>query len=226
MTDAAPHMLGQSTLVERIYQSIRDQMLSLKLPPGTRLKDTELAAAFGTSNTPVREALRRLETAALVETIPRRGTFVKRLSRSDVQGLYEVREALEVLAVRLAVERASDVLLQQVAETAELHLSTVKKGNIGEYLKYDRRFHELIAEGSDNSVLASMLFRLGDRFHVVRRMDLEDSMSGQEHSDIAAALLDRDGKEATRLMKNHIRVHRDRVLDILGQKEANGDIGN
>ena len=223
MNDQSSWLSGRLTLTDQVYEIVRSQILNMELPPGTRLKDSELAETLGISNTPVREALRRLEEAELVETEPRRGTFVKQLSLREVEGLYEVRTALEILAVRLGARRASDALLKQIAEAAKLHLNAVQRGAVDEFLEYDRRFHDLIAEGADNPILASMLTSLADRIHIVRRMDLgrrQDEMSGQEHLDIATALLQRDGEEAARRMENHIREHKGRVLDIVGISEG------
>jgi len=217
--DSQDHLLSQrATLVDQVYKVLRRQILDAELPPGTRLKDSELAESLGISNTPVREALRRLEQTALVETIPRRGTFVKKLSLAEVEGLYEVREALETLAVRLAAERADDALLNQILQTAQLHIAGVQRGAVSEYLHHDRQFHHLIAEGAGNSVLASMLTSIADRIHITRRMDLgqhQDEMAGQEHAEIGQALSHRDGEEAARLMQHHIREHRMRVVGML-----------
>jgi DNA-binding GntR family transcriptional regulator len=228
LTDHARQLSNRLTLTGEVYEIIRNRILNLELPPGTWLKDSELADTLGTSNTPVRESLRRLEAEGLVETIPRRGTFVKRLSQPEVEGLYEVREALEMLAVRLAAQRASDALLKEVAAVAELHLQAVQHGDVNEYLEYDRRFHDLIAVGSDNLTLTSILRTLADRIHIVRRMDLgrrQDESSGHEHLEIAAALSRRDGETAARLMEDHIRLHRGRVLDMLSQEQANDQTG-
>jgi DNA-binding GntR family transcriptional regulator len=211
------------TLADQVYEIVRSQILSMELPPGTRLKDSELAETLGISNTPVREALRRLEEAELVETEPRRGAFVKRLSLREVEGLYEVRTALEVLAVRLAAMRADEVLLGKIEEAARLHVSAVQRGAVDEFLEYDRRFHGLIAEGAGNPILAHMLISLADRIHIVRRMDLgrrQDETSGQEHHEVAKALLERDGEGAARLMEHHIREHKGRVLELLSDAEA------
>jgi DNA-binding GntR family transcriptional regulator len=220
LTNDVRQLSSRLTLTGEVYEIIRSRILNLELPPGTWLKDSDLAYALGTSNTPVRESLRRLEAEGLVETIPRRGTFVRRLSQPEVEGLYEVREALEILAVRLAAQRANDALLEEVVSVAERHLQAVQHGDINEYLEHDRRFHDLIAVGSENSTLTSILRRLADRIHIVRRMDLgrrQDELSGREHLDIAAALMRRDGEAAAHLMESHIRVHRGRVLDTLSQ---------
>jgi DNA-binding GntR family transcriptional regulator len=222
MTERVTSLSASATLADRAYEVIRRQILTTELPPGTRLKDSDLTEALGISNTPVREALRRLEEAELVETLPHRGTFVKRLSAREVNGLYEVRETLEILAVRLAAARAGDELLQQIEDLALLHAEAVRRGDVDEYLGYDRRFHDLIAQAADNPVLASMLSSLADRIHIVRRMDLgrrQDLVSGQQHLDVARALRHRDGEQAIRLMEAHIREHKGRVLELLSQAQ-------
>jgi DNA-binding GntR family transcriptional regulator len=148
---------------------------------------------------------------------------VKRLSLREVEGLYEVRTALEVLAVRLAATRADNDLLGQIEEAARLHVNAVQRGAVDEFLEYDRRFHGLIAEGADNPILAHMLTSLADRIHIVRRMDLgrwQDETSGQEHHEVAKALLRRDEEGAAHLMESHILEHKGRVLEILGEAEA------
>lgn len=227
VTTTQNRSLGQRrTLVDQAYEIIHSQILNMELPPGTRLKDSELAQNLGISNTPVREALRRLEEAELVETLPRRGTFVRQLSPREAEGLYEVREALETLAVRLAAVRAGDELLAEIAEAAQLHLNAVQRGAVDEFLEYDRRFHDLIAQGADNPILASILISLADRIHIIRRMDLGrrvDEMSGQEHHNVATALLQRDAERAAGLMAHHIQEHRTRVMDILQDEESSNE---
>jgi DNA-binding GntR family transcriptional regulator len=94
----------------------------------------------------------------------------------------------------------------------------VHRGAVSEYLQHERQFYNLIAEGAGNPVLASMLTSLADRIHIIRRMDSgqpQDEMSGQEHAAISLALSHRDGKEVARLMQQHIREHRMRVVGML-----------
>jgi DNA-binding GntR family transcriptional regulator len=232
MGDSLHHLSDHATLADEVYKTIRVRILSFELPPGTRLKDSQLAASLGISNTPVREALRRLEEASLVETLPRRGTFVKRLNRRELEGLYEVREALEKLAVELAAARASDALLDQLVQMANLHARAVQREAVEEFLEFDRRFHDLIAEGADNPILGDSLRGLADRIHIFRRFDLgqtQDQMSAEEHSAIAAALRRRDAGQAVAFMTQHIDKTRGRLIaalyqgDLPSQKEVAGN---
>jgi len=93
-----------STLTSRVYEVLKNKILGMELPPGTRLKDGELAEDLEVSNTPVREAIRQLEKDGLAETIPYQGNFVRKMSREEVCEIYDVRMVLEALAARLSVE--------------------------------------------------------------------------------------------------------------------------
>ncbi|MGA2763353.1 MAG: GntR family transcriptional regulator [Spirochaetia bacterium] len=206
------------SLTERVYVTLREMILNMELPPGTRLKDVELATRLGVSNTPLREAIRWLAADSLVETIPRRGTFVKTLTPDDVGNLYEIREALEVLAVRKAAEKASPEMLSRIANAADRHLEAVESGHMQEYVILDRQFHMLIAEGAKNEVLQSMLNIISDRIHIMRRLTSnfeKDVETGHVHREIAAALKRRDSRGAVELMKRHIQRHGERIMEYL-----------
>ena len=211
------------SLTERVYATLREMILNMELPPGTRLKDIDLAQRLGVSNTPLREAMRLLAADSLVETIPRRGTVVKTLSAEESGLLYEIREALEVLATRLAAVRAAPESLRQIMEVAESHQRAVGQRHLHEYLDLDRRFHGLIAEASQNPILVSMLSMIADRIHIVRRLtsNLEkDVLTGNEHHEIAEALVGRDEEKAAALMQQHIRRHGERVRLYLAAGEG------
>lgn len=213
------------SLTERVYATLREMILSMELAPGTRLKDVDLAQRLGVSNTPLREAMRLLAADSLVETIPRRGTVVKTVSAEETGLLYEIREALEVLATGLVARRASQETLQKILDVAESHRKAVELRHLHEYLDLDRRFHSLIAEGSQNPILVSMLSMIADRIHIVRRMtsNLEkDVLTGNEHHGIAAALMIRDAEKAASLMQQHIRRHGERIRQYLLKEGGEG----
>lgn len=213
------------SLTEKVYATLRDMIISSDLPPGTRLKDAEVARQLGVSNTPVREALRRLTADSLVWVSPRHGTFVRRLTVEDFRKLSEIRAALEVLATRLTAERAGDQALAEIAQSAELHLKAVESGTRQKYLTLDRRFHALIAEGSGNEILVSMLDSIADRIQIARFLDRnkeQDFVSGREHQDIAAVLLTRDGEKAAQLMLKHIQENRDRTIVLIERSAEAG----
>src|ERR671921_101679 len=110
-----------SAAVRAIYGQIRQDIISLRLRPGTRLSENELALRFGTSRAPVREAIIRLAEEGLIEVLPQRGSFVTRISLSAMERARFVREALEVAVVRRAAERglSPEAMRQAAAVIAE-----------------------------------------------------------------------------------------------------------
>ena len=226
MSAGGPILRDHLSLTEKVYATLRDMIMSSELAPGTRLKDAVLARQFGVSNTPVREALRWLTADSLVIVSPRRGAFVRRLTVEDFRKLSEIRGSLEVLAARLAAERASDQALAEIVQAAELHLKTVGSGARTKYLALDRRFHAVIAEASGNEILVSMLNSIADRIQIARYLDRskeQDLLSGKEHVAIAEVLASRDGGKASELMMKHVNENRDRTIALLDRlSEGNG----
>src|SRR5262245_32539894 len=96
------------TLWQRVYTHLRDEILSGALPPGSELQEVALSATLGVSRGPIREAIGRLAAEGLVTVRPRRGAVVRELSTEEFLEAYQVREALEVMAVRLAVPRLTE----------------------------------------------------------------------------------------------------------------------
>src|SRR5919202_528505 len=128
-SDAAvsrPAPLENLTLWQRVHERLRDQILSGDLEPGTELTEVALSEQLGVSRGPIREALGRLASQGLVTVRPRRGAVVRSLSKEEFVELYQVREALEVMAVKLAVPRlraedfgALEELIDAMARHAE-----------------------------------------------------------------------------------------------------------
>ena len=107
--------LDNRTLWEQVRDRLREDILAGRLEPGTELSEVALAKDFGTSRGPLREALGRLASEGLVTITPRRGAVVAQLSREEFIDAYQVREALETLAVRLAVPLMSDAEISHLS---------------------------------------------------------------------------------------------------------------
>ena len=106
-------------LGEVAYEALRDAIVKRQLLPGDRLMETELANEMGISRTPVREAMRRLETDGYVVIQPRKGSYVADISIKDIEDVFEIRTVLEMLAARNAAERATDDEIGELRATAE-----------------------------------------------------------------------------------------------------------
>ena len=99
---------GYKPLRDVVFETLRDAIIKQVLKPGERLMEIQLADEMGVSRTPVREAIRKLELEGLVVMVPRKGAYVAGVSMKDIHEVYEVRAALEMLAVSLAAERITD----------------------------------------------------------------------------------------------------------------------
>ncbi len=136
-----PHRaVDRATLTERVYYSLRDDILSNRLPPDTPLQEVNIAAALEVSRGPVREAFRRLEAEGLISLIPRRGAVVRSLSQEEFLDAYRVREALEVLAIRLATTRLENDQLERLESLHQQMLQHAAREEVEAFFDEIRRF--------------------------------------------------------------------------------------
>jgi len=125
-------MTAPGTLAERAYVDLREEIIGVRLPPGTLLREEELMQRLGVGRTPVREAVQRLQRDGFVTVIPRRGTLVSEISITDLAAIYEVRKKLESWASRLAAERITDAEREE-ARALLTELKSFEAGGDYEY---------------------------------------------------------------------------------------------
>lgn len=206
------------TLAERVFARLQDDIVLGVLPPGTKLGETELAARYGVSRGPLREAIRRLESRKLLERVPHVGTRVASLKAADLIEIYRVREALEGMAARLAAE---NMTAEEVAGLHELLVQHEQQQDLKEDTAYFQRegdldFHYRIIQGSHNQTLIDLL--IGEIYHLVRMYRYQFSMTTNrpqkalgEHRQIIEAIENRDGEMAELLMRRHISRARENI---------------
>lgn len=215
-------------LSEKVFHRIKELVLSNHFKPGERLFDRDLAKLLGVSRTPVREALVRLYQDGLLGDKDGKGYFVVDIDDPRrIADLYDLREVLEVHAVRLAVEHAPPQDLADLAEVvAKLDSYRSVLDKRGEELKEGLRVHEIIARASGNAFLCETLTRLLTRMRVFIWIETlnEDAAEAEETRREHAALLthirDKQVDEAESLMRAHIRRARDQILRIARLREA------
>lgn len=201
---------------QRVYRALRQLILTLALPPGRLLVESQLAARFRTSKTPVREALALLEQDGLVEIVPRRGVLVTSITVRDVRELFELRMALEGAAAQLAASRITAEELERLEtliarSQAVLTAGPPRPGDrkvMQQLLDTNREFHLTIARASGNARLARLVERTLDE--MMRLIALGYELG--QHVEILSALRTGDGEQARAMMVNHVRTTLESVL--------------
>lgn len=215
--DVAVPTIGSShrSLREQVADAIRERIMSGELTPGTRLVERTLAEELGVSRVPVRDALNLLKGEGFVTDVPRRGVVVTRLSREDVAELFDVREALEVLAVRLATERATPEQLRGLKALLREANQAIRAKDISSLGRCNQAFHDLITTIAGNALLASMLEPLEGRLHWLLRQNDDPSLLHREHLELYQAIASGDVDTAARTSLEHVRTSRKLCLDLL-----------
>ena len=208
--------LDNRTLWEQVRDRLREDILAGRLEPGTELSEVALARDFGTSRGPLREALGRLASEGLVTITPRRGAVVTQLSRHEFLDAYQVREALETLAARLAVPLMSDAEIAHLGELCELMERAARDDEVHIFFETNNSFHEALVRGSRNQKLHELHRMLVGQMvpYLPRSLELRGNLkqSVEEHRAILAAVEARDAERAAELLAEHIEVPQ-RVLE-------------
>jgi len=192
----------------RVADELREAILSGAHPPGTRLRQEELAAEFGASRVPVREALRILESEGLVTMVANTGAWIARLSLDECVELYQVRERIEPLLLRYSIPQLGEEQVDRLAELAEAMQRT---DDVEEFLALDREFHLGSYAGASTTYLGPIVLKLWNNTQHYRRAftRLLDGDSNRilhdEHHMLVSAIREGDSDDAERVLFGHIR---------------------
>ncbi|MDP4023819.1 GntR family transcriptional regulator [Methylobacterium sp. NEAU 140] len=205
---SAPEIGGRELLSDRIRDALTDAIASGDLAAGTALDEQHLAERYGASRTPVREALRQLATAGLVEIRPRRGVVVARLTPERIADMFEVTAEIEALCARLATHRMTPLERGRLMDLHEASAAAVETGDLDAYDRLNRAFHEALYAGTHNAFMAEQALALRERLAAFRRTQLRHGdrirRSREEHGEILAAVAEGDGEAAARRMRAHM----------------------
>ncbi len=212
--------MGEPTLKLRVYEGIKQLILSGKLHPGQKLAERDLGERLKVSRTPIREALGRLVQDGLVESRLQRGHFVREVDVKTVEDLYDLREMLEKHAIRLAMRRLSEADLADLDRVGrKLRRFEGDAVQSEEELREGQRIHEIIARASRNDLLFEMLMRLYDRLQMFIWIDAfyadEAPLTRREHQALIRAARTRDEKRLLKLSEAHLRRSKGNVLRVL-----------
>jgi DNA-binding GntR family transcriptional regulator len=195
------------TRSEAVAGELRRMITSGELAPGTHLRQADIAARFGMSTTPVREAFMILAREGVVRQDAHRGVVVFEPSLEELTETYEIREVLEALATELAAKRLKDDDLEALDAIVE----QMRSAKPARYVELNRDFHRRIYDGADRPRLLEMIEQLRDIASsyiglTVREYDPDYRDQVQrEHEAIRDALRKRDAKRAGRLVRDHLR---------------------
>jgi DNA-binding GntR family transcriptional regulator len=204
---------------ETLRDAIEEMIAVGKLSPGQHLDETELAAAFGVSRTPIRETLIQLASMGLVVIRPRRGAVVAELGPQQLVEMFEVMSELEAVCARLAARRMTPA--EQTALVAA-HASckeALDADDPEEYYVRNEAFHQAIYAGSHNQFLIEQARSLYRRLRPYRRLQLRVrnrlSNSYAEHDAVVKAILAGDGDKAAQCVREHVMIQGQRFADLM-----------
>ena len=195
-------------LREVVCETLRNAIIEGVLKPGERLMEIQVSEELGVSRTPVREAIRKLELEGFVVMIPRRGTYVSDLSIKDINEVFEVRTALDVLAAGMAAERITVDELEQMERLLVELGEYIEQNDIEKIVEADSKFHDLLYSASRNNRLVGIINNL--REQLTRFRSLSMSYPGRlkemlvEHTRLVESLGMRNVSLAKRLAGVHM----------------------
>jgi DNA-binding GntR family transcriptional regulator len=212
----------QVTVRDHVYRTVRSAILSGSFETGEKLNERGLAEQFGVSTTPVKEALRQLETEGLVEALPRRGVVI-RFSSQWAEEMILARAALESMIAHLAAKRIDRQTKAELQSVADLMKKATASGDADRLIELNEMFHDHIHHGSRCTYLAKLIERQQFYDASIRRVihldPAERQKALEEHLGIAKAIISGDADLAERLMRDHVVRSGDTYLNIVFGKQ-------
>lgn len=201
--------------VDRVYTEIRRMAMDFRFLPGERLNEAVLAKELGVSRTPLREALNRLSAEGFLTFSANNGFFRKTIDVKEIFDLYEFRMYLEQVAVRLAVDRATEEELVDIEQFAIASAKEDPTRTVDDLVALDEKFHELLVGLSGNMQLLDALRNINARIQFVRWMDMTERRSETQHQHlvIIAALKERDVEASEQSIRDHIAHRLDQIVE-------------
>lgn len=214
-----PRHRPRTYLADTVYEALRRAIVEHEFDAGEPLTEHELCRRFGTSRTPVREALAKLERDRLVQVVPKKGAFVRTISTDEIRELYQLREALEGLAVRLAAPRVDREDLAGFEARLRAIKVQGKRASYAEVRALGEEFHTFVIKQAGNAKLQEALAQIREQVRSVWNMSIMAPRRAQglvrEHLALLAALRAGNVRRAERLMVAHVRRVRDTIFRIL-----------
>ena len=219
--------ITSQALYMQVADRLREQIYQRELAPGDAIDEMALCERFGISRTPLREALKVLDSEGLIELIPRRGSFVRRMDVEELNELFPVMVVLEGLCAREAVENCAAEDLQQLENMHEKLEHFASQGDVDGYYEQNFVFHQAIQDLSGNKWLQRVIGDLRKVLRLARHMQLTIpgrlDMSLNEHRQIMQAFIKNDPDMADQNMQNHLK---QQWFSLVDKNESNTRVKN
>lgn len=206
-----------------VVESIRQAIISGQFPPGMRLMELQLAEEMGVSRTPVREAIRKMELEGLVVMIPRRGAYVADISIKDINEVYEVRTALDVLSAGLAAERIDKSEIQEMRELLAEEAALVEARDYPKIIDNDTAFHDVIYRTSGNTRCMNIISNLREQITAIRGRSMpypgRVEIMLKEHRAIFDAIAAGKVEKAQEAVRTHMENAEQTLLKVIKEQK-------
>ena len=199
----------------RLYASLVEAMVRFDFRPGERLNEGAIARDFGVSRTPVREALSKLVAAGFIDHEPGHGFFRRQLDPKEIFDLYELRQQIEVGAVRLAVERATPEDIVELGAFLGRSMAATSDCSVDMLVDFDEEFHKGLVTLSGNGEMLRCLQGINARIRFVRWIDMRGrrDLTQREHRAILDAIVARDATTCCALMDKHVQRRLEQIVE-------------
>lgn len=202
---------GTVSTRDAVYTALREQILSLELPPGTPLSENEASQQFQVSRTPVRESFMRLAQEGLVQVLPQRGTFVSLIDTALVEEARFMREHLECAVIELACTGFPEDALRQLEMNLAQQQVSIRLEDEDAMFELDQTYHRILFEGCGKSYTWNALSQLTVHLNRSRRLKLAADHNWQhlyeQHRQMADAIIARNLEKGRRIMKQHLTLN-------------------
>lgn len=206
---AALQSLPDVPVSQRVYEQIREHIISLEWKPGTRLSEKDVAAEIGVSKTPVREAFIRLSEEGLIEIRPKSGSYVSEISFDKVYESLMLRRAIEMAVVAEAANRRTTLDLLNLQQLIEAQVAAAEAGDGAAFFDLDRDFHQALAEIAAMPSAIRLVRMVRGTISRVQRLRISRGETRHQsvidaHRDIVSAIESRDAAAAASAMDAHL----------------------
>jgi len=214
-------IIDKKSIVDNVTEFIRNSITEGKLNINERVSMRKIAEELGISRTPIREAIRRLETEGLIKLLPRKGFIVRTYKAKEIEEIYEVRRILEIKMIRTACEHADNKMIKKLKKINE-KLSILfkeEKKDVLKIKKFNEDFHFLVYECSGNEVICEIVqnlwYKISDLFIQLFSTKEQGINTHKEHEEIIDALEKKDKMKAEKYLRKHLILNENVLLKYL-----------